>query len=308
MNMPEIATLTRVPLREVWKHEALDFTKWLVDNISVVSEATGVELTNAESEHSVGAFSVDLIAETLSGDPVIIENQLEKSDHDHLGKVLTYLSNLDAKVAIWIVADPRPEHIGAVTWLNESGLASFFLLKIEAVMIGGSPPAPLLTLIVGPSAESSSIGAKKQELAHAEELRIDFWQGLLEEAKKLTSLHSSVTPQKYNWIAAGSGMSGITFNYVVTKHSSRVELYVDRGDADVNAKAFDAVAGKKDEIEAAFGAPLEWERLPGKRACRIKSSIDGGYLDHDHKSQTQHELAAVMARFEKAIKPALAAI
>ena len=83
---------------------------------------------------------------------------------------------------------------------------------------------------------------------------------------------------------------------------------MDRGDADVNAKAFDAVAGKKDEIEAVFGAPLEWERLPGKRACRIKSSIDGGYLDHDHKSETQHELAAVMARFEKAIKPALAAI
>jgi len=89
--MPEIATLARVPLREVWRHEALDFTKWLVDNISVVSEATGVELTNAESEHSVGAFSVDLIAETLSGDPVIIENQLEKSDHDHLGVMTTLL-------------------------------------------------------------------------------------------------------------------------------------------------------------------------------------------------------------------------
>ena len=90
-NMPEIATLTRVPLREVWRHEALDFTKWLVDNISVVSEATGVELPNAESEHSVGAFSVDLIAETLSGDPVIIETQLEKSDPEHLGVMTTLL-------------------------------------------------------------------------------------------------------------------------------------------------------------------------------------------------------------------------
>ncbi|MBA3013900.1 MAG: DUF4268 domain-containing protein, partial [Desulfobulbaceae bacterium] len=130
-----IGKLRRVPLRDVWKHEAIDFTKWLQDNIDVLSEVVDLNLSNPESEQAAGAFSVDLVAEDESGNPVIIENQLEKSDHDHLGKILTYLVAMAAKTAIWIVADPRPEHVSAITWLNESSSASFYLLKIEAIVI-----------------------------------------------------------------------------------------------------------------------------------------------------------------------------
>jgi hypothetical protein len=102
----------------------------------------------------------------------VIENQLERSDHDHLGKLVTYLAAFEAKTAIWIVIDPRPEHVGAITWLNESGSdASFFLVKVEAIRIGISPAAPLLTLITGPSAETRQVGAQKQERAERHDLR-----------------------------------------------------------------------------------------------------------------------------------------
>ena len=110
-----IGRIQRVGLREVWSHEALDFTKWLEENVDVLVDATGLQLSGVEREQAVGAFSVDLIAEDEDGRPVVIENQLEKSNHDHLGKLLTYLVGIEARKAIWIVADPRPEHVGVVT-------------------------------------------------------------------------------------------------------------------------------------------------------------------------------------------------
>jgi len=174
-----VGRLLRLPLREVWKHEALDFTTWLQDNIDVLNEVIGLTLSNAEREQSAGTFSVDLVAEDETGNPVVIENQLEKSDHDHLGKVITYLTAIGAKSAIWIVADPRPEHVGAISWLNESSSAAFYLLKVEAVRIGDSPPAPLLTLIVGPSKESRDVGSTKKELAERHLVRRTFWTELL---------------------------------------------------------------------------------------------------------------------------------
>ena len=120
-----IGKIKRVPLREVWPREDNDFTKWLEESLDALSEVIGVRLSNVEREKIAGDFSVDLVAEDESGNVVIIENQLERSNHDHLGKILTYLTSLEAKSAIWIVSDARPEHIKAISWLNESGAASF---------------------------------------------------------------------------------------------------------------------------------------------------------------------------------------
>ena len=122
-----IGKIEKVPLRDIWKHEANNFTKWLQNNIDILSEVIKILLTNVEREQSTGNFYVDLTAEDNSGNTVIIENQLEKSDHDHLGKIITYLSSMDATTAIWIVSDPRPEHVSAINWLNESTAANFYL-------------------------------------------------------------------------------------------------------------------------------------------------------------------------------------
>ncbi len=120
-----ISKLERVKLREVWKNEASDFTRWLEENIDILNEVLDITLSNPEREQAAGSFSVDLVAEDQSGNTVIIENQLEKSDHDHLGKVITYLTAFDAKAAVWIVAKPRPEHVKAIAWLNEASSGSF---------------------------------------------------------------------------------------------------------------------------------------------------------------------------------------
>ena len=301
-----IGKIERVRLRDVWKHEALDFTKWLEDNIEVLSDVLPITLTNPESEQAAGSFSVDLVAEDDSGNPVIIENQLERSNHDHLGKVLTYLTTIGAKTAIWLVADPRPEHITAITWLNESSSASFYLIKLEAARIGDSPPAPLLTVIVGPSEDSKKVGEKKKELAERYKIRRQFWTQLLKVAKPLTKLHANITPGQYSWLGTGSGKRGLSYNYGVRKHEASVELYIDRGkDAEEeNEKIFDKLHANKDAVEKTFGGPLDWMRLEGKRACRIAAFYStGGYRDENKWPAVHEEIVKAMIRFEAALRP-----
>ena len=294
-----IGRIQRVRLREVWSHEALDLTTWLEDNAEVIAEATGLQLNGVEREQPAGAFSVDLIAEDEDGRPVVIENQLEKSDHNHLGKLLTYLVGIQARTAVWIVADPRPEHVAVIAWLNESSSADFYLLKLEAIRIGDSEPAPLLTQIVGPSEETREVGRKKEEMAERERLRYRFFEGLLEHAKSRTHLHANISPGKYTWLGAGSGTAGVTFNYVVGQLNARVELYIDTRDGDESQRIFEALSGKSDKIEGAFGLPLEWDTKEGRRACRIqKTFATGGYRDEDDWEAVHEELAEAMAKLE----------
>ena len=301
-----IGRIKRVPLREVWKHEALDFTTWLTENIDLLNEILDLNLSSAESEKNAGAFNVDITAEDTDGNPVIIENQLEKSDHDHLGKLITYLTSIDAKTAIWVVADPRPEHIRAVTWLNEAGTAKFYMVKVEAVQIGESEPAPLLSLIVGPSEEGEKIGVDKKKLAERHEIRYRFWMQLLERAKTKTKLHSGISPSIYNWVGTGSGVRGLGYNYAITQHEAYVELYIDKGkdSPEENLVIFDKLSGFKDAIERDFGEPLEWQRLEERRACRIRKVIVGGYRDDESKWPEIHTaMIDAMIRLEKALSP-----
>lgn len=301
-----IGRLSRVPLREVWAHEAYDFTRWLQDNIDVLTSAIGIGLENVEREQSAGAFNIDLVAEDEAGAKVIIENQLGKSDHDHLGKVLTYLAAMNARAAVWIVADPRPEHVAAVSWLNDSSSADFYLLKVEAVRIGESEPAPLLTRIVGPSAETKAVAAQNREFAQRYDLREQWWVNLL--SRPDAHMHKHLTPGRYSWIGLSSGVRGINFNYAVRQHDCQVEVYIDRGQDcdDENRHIFEQLAARKDQIEEAFGGPLQWEALEGKRACRISHAIDGGYkTDPEGWDEIHDTLVAAMNRLALAVRPSL---
>lgn len=165
----------------------------------------GNKACTSSNEQAAGDFSVDLVAEDEDGNPVVIENQLEKSNHDHLGKLLTYLVAREAKAAIWIVSDPRPEHVKAITWLNESSSAAFYLVKIEAIKIEESLPAPLLTMVVGPSEEAKGVGEKKKEWEKREIIRHRFWTGLLDKAAKQTDLYATVSPSKGGWKRQAQG-------------------------------------------------------------------------------------------------------
>jgi len=302
-----IAKIERVDLRDVWKHEAHDFTQWLEENIEILGEAIDREIANAEREKKTeSAFSIDLVAQDTDGSSIVIENQLEKSDHDHLGKLITYMTAMQASTAVWIVAYPRPEHVAAITWLNESSSADFYLLKIEAIRIENSPKAPLLTVIVGPSEEGNSIARSKQEMSERYHTRQKWWSKLVKHSN--ATLHRHITPGKYAWIGTSSGVPGVNYNYVVWQKEAGAELYIDRGkDMDhINLHIFDQLYAQKEQIESAFGGTLNWERLEGKRACRIRVTVQGGYSDPEESWKNTHDLMTdAMNRLASALEPHL---
>ena len=304
-DLAPIGRLERVPLRTVWNHEAYDFTKWLQNNVDALNEALNITLVNVEREQPAGSFSIDLVAEDEGGGKVIIENQLEKSNHDHLGKLITYLTALNARTAIWIVAEPRPEHVAAISWLNDSSSAAFYLVKVEAVRIGSSPPAPLLTKIVGPSEEKSEVAATNKEFAERFNLRQHWWQKLLDrpDAKRL---FGRISPGTDTWLSATSGVPGLTLSYSVVQEECGARLVIDRGPGSQseNKSIYDQLAAHKDEIERAFGGPLKWERLDNQQSSRIEFRLHGGYRSPEEDwSRIQAECVGAMNRLEKALRP-----
>ncbi len=302
-----IGKITRTLLRDVWRNEARDFTTWLLANTDVLSDVINIALQDPKRESSAGNFNVDLVAEDEEGNVVVIENQLEKSNHEHLGKVITYVSSLEAKTAVWIVSDPRPEHIKAITWLNEAGLAKFYLLKVEAIKIGDSEPAPLLTLITGPSKETREIGDTKKDLADRDDIRYRFWEALLKRAKEKTRLHEAISPGTYSYIWTGAGKTGLGFRYNITQHSGEVSLYIGRQENEV---IFNQLRLHQVDIEKAFGGALVWYQQEGVSHCRIAYVIkEGGYRDpEDRWPVIQDAMINAMVALEKAVKPYLANI
>lgn len=301
-----ISRLESVPLRELWANEAHDFTTWLAENLDLLGEALGTELSFEEQEASAGPFSADIVASDSAGDAVIIENQLERTDHDHLGKLITYVSNLDAKTAVWITSEPRPEHEQAVHWLNEVMPAdmAFYLVKIEAYRIEESAPAPRLTVVAGPSVEARQVGKQKKELAERHLLQRDFWSQLLEKAKKRTALHAQISARPGTRLGAGSGRSGLVFNYRIRMGDSEVALAINTPDAQENKRIFDALHAKREKIEGAFGTPLSWHRLEDTRVSVIAFVMpDGGLREPERWPEVQDRMIDAMVRLERALKP-----
>jgi hypothetical protein len=292
----------------VWRHEARDFTTWLENNIDVLNDTLDLSLVSVEREQSAGTFSVDLVGEDESGHIVIIENQLEKSDHDHLGKVITYLTSLEARAAVWIVAEPRPEHVRAIAWLNESSSASFYLVKVEAIKIGDSPAAPLLTLITGPSLEAKEAGDTKKELAARQIMRKKFWTGLLARAKGRTKLHAGTSPRYSSELGTSAGLpTGLYLSYRIRQHDGGVELYFYRESSEENLELIRRMKEHKQEIEESFGEPLEWDEREGSRACAIRWStpVAGWREEEESWPQAQDQMIDAMIRLERALRPHL---
>lgn len=307
--MKTIDKITKIPLIDVWKYEAKNLTPWLCENIDVISDAIGSQLTNPERELSTGNFNVDIKAEDAEGNIVVIENQFGASDHGHLGKLITYLTSFKAKTAVWIVETPKQEHINAINWLNESeNNVDFFLLKLEAIKIGDSNPAPLISKIAGPNEESKKLGKIKKEDTERHKQRLLFWTQLLDTAKikGLTSFYA-ISPCKDAWIAVTAGTRGLAFAFWANQFSVRIELRIDRGKGaeEENLQIFNNLKKKEVEITNAFGSSLVWADLEGYRVCCIRKDFDkGGYKSIDTLWESIIDQAVDgMIKLESAIKP-----
>lgn len=285
--MQSLGKLTRVDPRSVWKHEAYDFTPWLLENADGLADVLGIDLELTVNEHPVGAYSLDLLGNDLTNDCVlIVENQLAGTDHSHLGQLLTYAAGTDAATVVWIATSFREEHRQALDWLNDlaGGNARFFGIEIQTVQIEDSPVAPTFVLRAQPNDWHASLSAAAKSTSRASgkgQLYRAFWSSFLEAVHaQRPSWTKAKVPTDANWMTMPSPIKGAVMGVNFTQNSEiRTELYIDTGAGDVNALVFAELKNRQPEIEAAFGEALSWEDLPGKRACRVAAYAPGSVTE-----------------------------
>lgn len=287
--MKQLGKLEKIEdLRSIWKHEAKDFTPWLAneENISMLSEAIGIDIVLEEQESSVGEFSVDIFAtEESTGRKIIIENQLEDTNHDHLGKIITYASGKDAEVIIWIVKRARDEHKQAIEWLNNhtDDKCAFFLIEIELWRIGNSEPAVKFNIVERPNDWAKSM-KKSSSLTQGGAQKLDFWQQFIEYNQANNGVYAKSRPTSDAWIGKSiKGIPATNVNLVLTKDNCRIEAYINSGNQEKNKSIFDTLTTQKDAIEQEYGSSLTWQRLDDKVTCRIYEDRPLSYIKEDDR-------------------------
>ena len=282
----KLGKLKEIDIRKVWGHEQYDFSKWLSteENIKELGDTLNLSLTDIETEKLVGAYRCDILCkDELTGKTVLIENQLEKTNHDHLEKIITYASGLDASVVVWIVSSARDEHASAIEWLNKhtDDDLSFFLIEVHVFTIGESAPAPQFKVIEQPNdfAKKAKNMANSPDLNNSQAKRLEFWNKfneVIEERGKPFNKRKATTDHWYA-VAIGSSDCHISVDLVNREHKIRVGLWITD-----NKNLYDHLYMHKQEIEAIADMQLYWTRLDNKKAAYICTYISG--LDFNDQS------------------------
>ena len=291
----KLGKLKEIDIRKVWAHEQYDFSKWLASesNIQELGEVLGLSLTDVETEKFVGSYRCDILCkDEITGKTVLVENQLEPTNHDHLGKIITYASGLDASVIVWIVAEARSEHASAIQWLNQhtDEDVAFFLLEIHAFVIGDSLPAPKFNIIEKPNdfAKTVKSVAASGEQSQTKAQYLEFWtqfNEILEQRGKPFKQRPAPADYAYR---VPLGSSHYRIDIELQKRRKLIDTCLWITDS---KELFDAAYAHKDEIETALGFSLKWFRLDNaKKASVISAYIPGfDFENKDNYSELMNE-------------------
>lgn len=283
----ELSKLTKIDLRDVWGHEALDFTRWLAEqeNLDLLSDEIGVNIKPIQTEASVGKFNVDILAEEEGTNrKIIIENQLEDTNHDHLGKIITYASGYDAELILWVVRDYREEHQKAIDWLNEhtDENIGFFLIKVELWQIGDSNPAPKFEVIVSPNEWAKVIKSypANEELTNTKLQQLEFWKNFKEYVSVKNSSLKLRTPRPQHWFDVSIGSSEAHIALLINTRENLVgcELYIPD-----NKDLYNYLQERQEEVEKNIESKIEW--VDANKASMLKTKSPAGELFDTEKQK-----------------------
>ena len=307
-----LGRLEKVDLRKIWETEAQHFTPWLAqeDNLSILADTLNMDLELEAQEKNVGPFRADILCKNADdGSWVLIENQLETTDHNHLGQLLTYASGLQAVTIVWIAARFTEEHRAALDWLNDITDDSFrfFGLEVELWRIGESPAAPKFNITSKPNDWTRSISkaAKRITESGLTETKLkqqEFWGVLAKLNEEQGSPLRMHKPLPQHWTYVAIGRSGFVLAPTINTREKRlgVELQM----SDDNAKPyFHLLAQEKDQIEQEIGSPLEWMELPNRKSSRIilfRNSVDP--LDEAQWPELQKWFMEKLTLFDKVFR------
>ncbi len=312
--MEELAKIDRVDLREVWLNEAANFTPWLAENISLLGEALGMDMEVETTEAPVGSYSLDILARDVgNGHSVIIENQLEITNHTHLGQLLTYMAGFDANVIVWIAKEFRDEHREALDLLNHrtGEDTQFFGIEVELWKIDDSRPAVNFKLVATPNEwrkqTISSVRVAGSSSPREERYRA-FFQELIDTLREDYSFTNvrKAQPRHFSSFSAGHARRVQYVADFPSGERTRIAVYIDNVDRDWNKGLFDRLHEIKVDIESELGEPLEWERLDERRASRIAVVRQGAIDDTDETLQEIREwMVGRLLKFKQVFGPRL---
>lgn len=265
----ELGILKSVTPRVKWNNEASDFTPWLAENITSLNSALGIELEIENTEVAAGPYSADILAKDIGTDKyVIIENQLEKTNHDHLGKAITYASVLDASMIIWIATTFTEEHQKALDWLNDhtSEEISFYGVQVELWQIDDSKPAVRFNVISKPNQAVRQAAKNKaiEDLTEVRKFQLDFWTKFRDRLAKTKRIPSLQTPRAQYWFDISLGKTNIHLSNTCNTDQNTVGIRVYIGNK-IADSMLPYLEEKKDEIENLIGQRLQWNPNPDNR-------------------------------------------
>jgi len=262
-----------------------DFTNWLAqkENLDLLSEEIGVDIKLIKTEANVGLFKVDILGEEeSSGRKIIIENQLEDTNHDHLGKIITYASGYDAEIIIWVVRDVREEHQRAIEWLNEhtDEKTGYFLIKIELWQIEGSNPAPKFDVLVSPNEWAKAIKASPAggELSDTKLQQLDFWTKFKGSVRAKDTNIRLQTPRPQHWydVSMGSAEAHVALTINSRENLLGCEIYISK-----NKELFNFLQERKEEIEKEIGEQAEWVNAAVASRIKIKKRVSDVFSQNE---------------------------
>lgn len=273
-----LGRLERVDLRKVWLNEASAFTPWLAkeENLRLLGETIGIELELEAQEKNVGPFRADILCkDTATDNWVLIENQLERTDHSHLGQLLTYAAGLMAVTVVWIAERFTEEHRATLDWLNERTDESinFFGLEIELWRIGDSPVAPKFNIISQPNDWTRTVAETARqmqagELSETKQIQQEFWTEFRNHMEAAGSFLKATKPLPQHWMNLALGRSGFKLMAICNTRDNRIGAFVVMTN-DPSKACFQYLEANRSVIEKEAGTPLEWEELPGKKESRV---------------------------------------
>ncbi len=303
-----LSTLKRIPLRKIWELEDKDFTPWLAKkgNLHLLLDEIGVFAENIKTEANAGRYFVDITAEESdTGVKIIIENQLAKTDHSHLGQLLTYAANFDACIIVWVVEEAMEEHQRAIEWFNDhiDDEISFFLVKTEVYQIGESPFAPKFTIIVQPNSWSRTIkraGTTEKSITDTKLHYLRFWERFKDYASGIdTPLSIGRTPRPQNWfdISIGNSDAHLRLTISTLKKEFRVAIYISE-----NKNLYEKLELKKEIFHAHIREELEFLPLHNKKASMIQCTFSRDVTDEKQFSEIYSLILEKARGFAKAFQ------
>jgi len=277
--VPEFASLEPQDVRQYWEHEEYDFTPWLADEIetegaSDLEDVLGLDVEIIEREKSVGKYNVDIYAQVVDdGRTIVIENQLQDSDHDHLGKAIAYAAGVDADIIVWLAPAFNDEHRDAMQWLNENTREGIdlFAIRLEVWRIESSPPAVRFNAIEQPSEWKEKAQRSRGELSERDQLREEFWTAFRDQIEEASTPLSSRKPYPSHYYSNPIGVGGYHMSFYIDEDESELGLELIFED---DAEGFEELRDHAEELERELDADLYWGELRETRTGKMRSELE----------------------------------